>query len=424
MTLWVLNIVAFSVQLAVLVATGAAIAAVVRLHSPIAALRFWQGMLATAIFWPAYQLWANGAASPAGIVGQMFTGASLQAATPFNETISFSSAAAAIVLGTIGGGAALRCLFIAMGLLKLRAIRAAATPARSLAAIARPIQQELGVTTDIRISDAVTSPATFGARCPTVLLPPRIEMLTPEVRRAVLYHELIHVRRRDWLAALGEELWCAVLWFHPGARVLANQVSLARETVVDRATLAQTRDRRAYAAALLEFSTSAPRMVGAAGLIGRRGLERRISLITNEVPMVSRALALRLSVAALSVAAAVVVATRTLPLGITLHAQADKVYTVGPGAGVTSPQAIKEVKPVYTARALQAKIQGSVWLKAVVLANGDVGDVTVTKSLDAEHGLDDEAINALRQWKFKPGSKDGKAVAVEVTVEMTFTLKK
>ena len=57
-------------------------------------------------------------------------------------------------------------------------------------------------------------------------------------------------------------------------------------------------------------------------------------------------------------------------------------------------------------------------------SSGDVGDVTVRKSLDKEHGLDNEAVKATQQWKFKPGTKDGKPVPVEVTIEWTFTLKK
>jgi protein TonB len=90
---------------------------------------------------------------------------------------------------------------------------------------------------------------------------------------------------------------------------------------------------------------------------------------------------------------------------------------------VTLPRVVTEVKPEYTGAALQARIQGTVWLTAVVLTNGDVGDVTVAKSLDEEHGLDEEAVMAMRQWKFTPATKDGKAVPVELTVEMTFTLK-
>ena len=49
--------------------------------------------------------------------------------------------------------------------------------------------------------------------------------------------------------------------------------------------------------------------------------------------------------------------------------------------------------------------------------------MTVTQSLDKEYGLDTQAVEAVEQWLFKPGIKDGKAVAVRVTIEMVFTLK-
>ena len=94
-----------------------------------------------------------------------------------------------------------------------------------------------------------------------------------------------------------------------------------------------------------------------------------------------------------------------------------------PGEGVTAPQIEKEVKPVYTESAKKERIQGSVEMDVVVLADGSVGDVTVTRSLDKKHGLDDEAVKAVKQWRFVPGKKDGKAVPVLVEIEMTFTLK-
>jgi TonB family protein len=73
---------------------------------------------------------------------------------------------------------------------------------------------------------------------------------------------------------------------------------------------------------------------------------------------------------------------------------------------------------------MEAKIQGSVWLECVVNEQGDISDVQVTRSLDTEYGLDQEAVSAARQWKFEPGRKDGKPVAVRITIELTFTLKK
>ena len=94
-----------------------------------------------------------------------------------------------------------------------------------------------------------------------------------------------------------------------------------------------------------------------------------------------------------------------------------------PGEGVTSPRIVREVKPRYTDAAKKERIQGTVMMDVVVQPDGTVGDVNVTKSLDKEYGLDDEAVNAVKQWVFDPGTKDGKAVAVLVQIEMSFSLK-
>ena len=92
-----------------------------------------------------------------------------------------------------------------------------------------------------------------------------------------------------------------------------------------------------------------------------------------------------------------------------------------PGGGVTMPRLIKEVKPSYTVEAMRAKIQGVVRLQVVVKTDGTVGDVQVIQSLDPL--LDPQAINAVKQWTFAAGTKDGQAVPVAVEVEMTFTLR-
>ena len=94
-----------------------------------------------------------------------------------------------------------------------------------------------------------------------------------------------------------------------------------------------------------------------------------------------------------------------------------------PGSGVRLPVAIKQVRPQYTEEAKQARLQGTVWLDCVVASNGAPRDIIVARSLDTVYGLDQAAINTLKQWRFKPGTKEGKAVAVRVKVEMTFTLK-
>lgn len=94
-----------------------------------------------------------------------------------------------------------------------------------------------------------------------------------------------------------------------------------------------------------------------------------------------------------------------------------------PGSGVTSPRVLEEKKPSYTADAMRAKVQGAVWLECIVMPDGTVGNVRVTRSLDSVFGLDQEAIKAARQWKFVPGMREGKPVPVLITIELTFTLR-
>jgi periplasmic protein TonB len=94
-----------------------------------------------------------------------------------------------------------------------------------------------------------------------------------------------------------------------------------------------------------------------------------------------------------------------------------------PGSGVTIPRVLHEVKPAYTADAMRAKVQGTVWVECIVMPDGNVGDARITKSLDSIFGLDQEALKAARQWKFVPGTRQGEPVPVIITIELTFTLR-
>jgi TonB family protein len=91
-----------------------------------------------------------------------------------------------------------------------------------------------------------------------------------------------------------------------------------------------------------------------------------------------------------------------------------------PGNGVSKPELAHKVEPEYSEQARKAHLEGVVAVYIVVDQNGNVINTRVTKSLGL--GLDENAIAALRQWKFKPGYKDGKPVAVAVTVEVKFDL--
>jgi TonB family protein len=92
-------------------------------------------------------------------------------------------------------------------------------------------------------------------------------------------------------------------------------------------------------------------------------------------------------------------------------------------ADLKMPEVVVKVDPRYTQAAMDAKIEGDVLLSVVVEEDGSVSDVTVTQSLDSVYGLDDQAVNAARQWTFNPATKNGTPVAVAVTLQMRFTLK-
>lgn len=95
------------------------------------------------------------------------------------------------------------------------------------------------------------------------------------------------------------------------------------------------------------------------------------------------------------------------------------VYRVG--NGVTSPHAIYAPDPEYTDKARKAKVNGTVIVSLIVTVEGEARDVKVTKSLTPD--LDQRTIETVRTWRFKPGTKDGQPVAVQIEAEVSFHIR-
>jgi protein TonB len=90
------------------------------------------------------------------------------------------------------------------------------------------------------------------------------------------------------------------------------------------------------------------------------------------------------------------------------------------GGGVSAPKALYAPDPEYSEEARKAKYQGTCVLWLVVGPDGHPRDVRIARSLGL--GLDEKAIEAVKQWKFEPAMKDGKPVAVQINVEVDFRL--
>jgi TonB family protein len=88
------------------------------------------------------------------------------------------------------------------------------------------------------------------------------------------------------------------------------------------------------------------------------------------------------------------------------------------GGGVTPPRVTYQPDPEYSDEARAAGFDGTCVLKFVVGRDGIPRDIQVSRTLGL--GLDEKAIEAVSQWRFKPGMKDGKPVAVLVSAEITF----
>jgi protein TonB len=93
------------------------------------------------------------------------------------------------------------------------------------------------------------------------------------------------------------------------------------------------------------------------------------------------------------------------------------------GNGVTAPVLIYDPKPKYTADAMRAKVQGTVEISAVVMPDGSVTDIRITRSLDQSFGLDEEAKKTAAQWRFRPGMRQGQPVAVRILIQLDFNLR-
>jgi TonB family protein len=90
-----------------------------------------------------------------------------------------------------------------------------------------------------------------------------------------------------------------------------------------------------------------------------------------------------------------------------------------PGGATTLPKVLKEVRAQYPSPDIPA--EGRVIMTCVVRTDGRVSDVAVIEPLEPR--LDDAAVEALKQWEFEPGTRNGKPVAVRISVEMTFRRK-
>lgn len=396
-------VLAWSAQACVLAAGGALTA--LTIANPRIRLAMWQGLLLILLLLPAIEPWKTPPRLPAAVTLSAVAGPASTSEVSVHWRAEYW-------LWILALGAVFRLGLVVAGFLRLRRYRQQAQPLP---------EPPLRFASDIAqwyASDAVRGPVTYGWRQPVILLPSKTLELPAELREVIECHELIHVHRRDWLWVLAETAVRSLLWFHPAVWFLLNRIQLTREQTVDREVVQLFRNRDRYLDALVAVASHQLPSSFAPAFVRKRQLAERVRALIKEVPM-SRA----------RIAAGFLAAGSILPLAVVgamwffpFVGAAQTTQTGGtvyrPGDGVTNPIPISRPKPQYSEQATKAHWGGTVVLSIVVDEKGVPRNVKVVKPLGL--GLDEKAIEAAQQWRFRPGLKNGVPVPVRAQIEMIF----
>jgi TonB family protein len=388
------NIITYAVQIGLLVGIGAALPALLRLKSPAARLLYWQLLLVACLALPWLRTWRSEvvAVSNAPVVLTQLAALSV-ASAPVRVAIPSSGE---LALWLLALGVAVRLIWLAAGLLKLAGYR------RHGHAIPLPPEwKAVASHTSLLISDEISGPVTFGFFRPVVLLPAGFPAMPEAMRDAILFHELMHVERRDWLFTFGEELLRAVFWFHPAIWWVLGEIQLAREQTVDQAVIEMTQARDPYVDTLLAMAGVNRQLdlAPAPLFLRRRHLKQRVMGIVQEVGVGKKKMSkTRLILAQAAALAMMAVACWFITGAVPLRAQAQMVAD---GAGVTvnlnGSQLMHRTPVSYPAEAIAKGVEGTVVVQVRLDSSGEVIDAAVLSGPDElRKGVQQSVLN----WHF------------------------
>jgi TonB family protein len=283
----------------------------------------------------------------------------------------------------------------------------------------------------IAASSRVFGPVTLGVRQKLLLLPLNVIEQLPEADLStVIAHEFAHMRRKDFMKNLLYELLCLPVSYHPLLWLTRARIMESREMVCDQMAASVTGTNE-YAQSLLRLASllitgTLGRTPHTIGIFDANVFERRLMNVTEkqqEIRGVRR-------VAVLAACAALALLTCGSVLALGMHAnaasggsdsnaaKAPKQLTVS--SEKMSHNLLNKVVPVYPPAAKKAKIQGKVVLDAVIGTDGNVENLRV---ISGPQELQQSALDAVRQWTYKPYLLNGDPVEVETTINIIYNLE-
>ena len=356
-------------------------------------------------------------------------------------------------LWVVGAGVAmLRLAIEAMQLARLS--RASKPVADRQSQLAGDVARALHLPRAIRFlrSPLTIIPVTWGIRRPRVLLPACADDWPDDRTRAVLTHELAHIARGDWTVHLLAELSCAIYWFNPLFWIAKNRLCRESEQAADDVVLRLGVESSEYATHLLAIIRGARAPLASwtttVAMARPSHLERRFAALLNAlanrdaatrrtlVAAIGVTMLVSLPLATFGVKGAgldIEIRTSDLPAieGEGTPSSQEPVATSVPQIRVVGlhtadsfvpPEIVEYTTPaLYSDEARQRGIEGIVIVGARIEPDGRVSAVRVLRGLGA--GLDQNAIVALRQWRFRPGARARTPVAMDTEIAIEFNLR-
>ena len=451
------NLVAYGAQVAAIVALATVLAWALRIDTPGVRYGFWRAVFALCLLLPLLQgrqvPSATAVPPSAAVVETHLTVPELQPGAAASAGVDAASA----IMFLLAAGAVARLLWLTISFGRLRRLRRLGEPA-SASEDHEQLAGVIGTRPEIRYVPDLRQPVTFGLLRPVVLLPSELAAAPEDVQRAVLAHELFHVKRRDWSWLVVEEIVCALLWFNPAVWWLVSRLQLAREVVVDELAVLATGKRRAYVQALVTFADR-PSVLPVAAFGSRRQLFDRIVLLSKEAGMSSRRLVVTCAVVAAALGGGTWHAVGAFPLIAEPEPQLARLTSPGPleqrANPVTPENPIPKLTnyepPVYPAEARTIAAWGSVTMIVTLDQLGMVSEARRTSlSVNASGGasvrfqatpienagrflvnrdpqlseairtaaiaIENAAFDSIRQWRYEPPAAAPLAFPVTIVI--------
>jgi beta-lactamase regulating signal transducer with metallopeptidase domain len=284
------NLISWWIQVTVIAALGAVLPLLFRIRHPRTQLAFHHFILVLCILIPFIEPWQH----PLMVI----TSNTVQQAAYVRTGISWIT----YLEWVIAAGIVAKMCWLASGLRQIRRFRTSAVRIFPIPESIREARMLTHADARFGISRDVDGPATLGYVDPIVLLPESFLSLDADAQLSIACHELMHVKRSDWLVTLIEEIIGAIFWFNPAMWLLLSQTRLSREQLVDSEVVAMTAAPTPYVQALLVMAGAPGKLkaVPAASFLAGGHLSQRVrSLLTKPGGSVSRLLASYVSIACL-----------------------------------------------------------------------------------------------------------------------------